>query len=63
LLGTVPGDSRIQSVNKDVSPLLVITEEIAAAAAMVTEAEMKGKSRNVTRRTAAAGSSTFWMQE
>ncbi|GFP60365.1 glucan 1,3-beta-glucosidase [Trichoderma asperellum] len=61
--GTAPGDSRIQSINKDVPPLLVITEEIAAAAALVAEAEMKGKLRNVTRRAAAAGSGTFWMQD
>lgn len=61
--GTAPGDSRIQSINKDVPPLLVITDEIAAAAALVAEAEMKGKLRNVTRRAAAAGSGTFWMQE
>ena len=44
-------------------PLLVITEEIAATAALVAEADLKHKSGNRTKRAAAAGKGTFWMQE
>lgn len=65
--GTAPGSSSLASINKDVPPLLVITDEIAAAAALVAEAEMAGSWNgsellNVTRRATAASAGTYWMQ-
>lgn len=65
--GTVPGNSSLASTNKDVPPLLVITDEIAAAAALVAEAEMGGSWNrsgpgNVTRRATAASTGTYWME-
>lgn len=59
--GAVPGNGSLASINKDVPPLLVISDEIAAAAALVAEAEMGG-SLNVTRRAAAASTGTYWME-
>ncbi|KAM3501681.1 hypothetical protein MY11210_009307 [Beauveria gryllotalpidicola] len=43
-------------------PLLLITDEIAAAAALVAEADLNTNRGNWTRRAAAAGRGTFWMQ-
>lgn len=65
--GTAPGDSSLASINKDVPPLLVITDEIAAAAALVAEADMGGSwnasgSWNVTKRATAASAGTYWME-
>jgi hypothetical protein len=67
--GTAPGSSSLTSINQDVPPLLVITDEIAAAAALVAEAEMVGSwngseasTLNITRRAAAGGKGTYWMQ-
>jgi hypothetical protein len=61
----VPGgdgdDHGSPSINQDVSPLLVITDQIAAAAALVAEADAIAGSRNVTKR-AAATAGTYWMQ-
>jgi hypothetical protein len=42
--------------------LLEITPEIAAAAALVAEAEVGGRLTNLTARAAAASSGTYWMQ-
>jgi len=50
----------IQLSDSGTAPLLVITTEIADAAALVAEAEVGGHATNITRRAAAAG--TFWMQ-
>ncbi|EJP61727.1 Pectin lyase fold/virulence factor [Beauveria bassiana ARSEF 2860] len=44
-------------------PLLPITDEIAAAAALVAEADLNTNRGNWTRRAAAAGKGTFWMQK
>ena len=62
----VPGaggddDDGSASINQDVPPLLVITDQIAAAAALVAEADAIAGSRNVTKR-AAATAGTYWMQ-
>jgi hypothetical protein len=57
--GSVPGDSRLASINQDVPPLLVITDDIAAAAALVAEADAMGGSRNVTKRAATASAGTY----
>ncbi|KAJ3499549.1 hypothetical protein NLG97_g251 [Lecanicillium saksenae] len=49
------------SDNTAASPsLLVITDEIAAAAALVAEADIKP---NVTKRATTTGKGTFWMQD
>jgi len=52
----------IQLTDSAPAPLLVITPEIAAAAALVAEAEVGGNSTNMTKRAAAASTGTFWMQ-
>jgi hypothetical protein len=57
----------IQLTDSATAPLLVITPEIAAAAALVAEAEVGGNSTNLnstnlTKRAAAASTGTFWMQ-
>jgi hypothetical protein len=62
----VPGaggddDDGSASINQNVPPLLVITDQIAAAAALVAEADAIAGSRNVTKR-AAATAGTYWMQ-
>ncbi len=44
-------------------PLLPITDEIAAAAALVAEADLNSNRGNWTRRAVAAGKGTFWMQK
>lgn len=69
--GTVVGGYRVPAmnkplsinadVNKDVPPLLTITDSIAAAAALVAEADAALETRNITSRAAQAGG-TFWMQ-
>lgn len=58
----------IQLTDSATAPLLVITPEIAAAAALVAEAEVAGNSTvgnstNLTKRAAAASTGTFWMQK
>lgn len=55
------GTSSMNDINKDVPPLLTITDKIAAAAALVAEADAVGGSRNVTKR-AAQADGTYWMQ-
>lgn len=65
--GITPGNSSLASINKDVPPLLVITDEIAAAAALVAEVEMGGswngsRPGNVTRRATVASTGTYWME-
>ena len=52
----------IQFTDSAIAPLLVITPEIAAAAALVAEAEVGGNSTNLTKRAAVASTGTFWMQ-
>lgn len=55
----------IQLTDTATAPLLVITPEIAAAAALVAEAEVGGNSTNstnVTKRAAVTSTGTFWMQ-
>lgn len=52
----------IQLTDSATAPLLVITPEIAAAAALVAEAEVGGNSTNLTRRATTASTGTFWMQ-
>ncbi|RFU75893.1 pectin lyase fold virulence factor [Trichoderma arundinaceum] len=65
--GTMLGDStsnrrsRRRRDSDEVPPLLEITDEIAAAAALVTEAEAEGLISNITRR-AASASGTYWME-
>lgn len=44
-------------------PLLEITDEIAAAAALVAEADSVGGWKNVTKRAAQASTGTYWMQK
>lgn len=56
----------INLTSQDLPSLLPITDKIAAAAALVAEAELVGKSGNLTRRApraAAASKGSFWMQE
>ena len=48
--------------NQNLSPLLEITEDIAAAAALVAEADMKGKSLSEAKRQTAPAEGTYWMQ-
>lgn len=61
--GKALGDSSSASVNQSIPPLLDITKDIAAAAALVAEAEMMGGLRNLTKkRAAAATAGTYWMQ-
>lgn len=61
--GSVPGDGvAAATTNQDVPPLLDITDDIAAAAALVAEADSMGGSQNVTKRAAAASTGTYWMQ-
>jgi hypothetical protein len=59
--GRVPGAAGSAATNQDVPPLLVISDQIAAAAALVAEADAVSGSRNVTKR-AAAAAGTYWMQ-
>ncbi|KAK3946877.1 hypothetical protein QBC32DRAFT_366149 [Pseudoneurospora amorphoporcata] len=62
--GHGPGEQRIASIKQDVEvpPLLDITDEIAAAAALVAEADSVGGWKNVTKRAATASTGTYWMQ-
>jgi hypothetical protein len=60
--GSASGKRDVASINQDVPPLLDITDEIAAAAALVAEADAVGGLKNVTKRAAAAGAGTYWMQ-
>jgi hypothetical protein len=60
--GSTTGDSRLVSINQDVPLLLVITDDIAAAAALVAEADAMSGSRNVTKRATAASAGTYWME-
>jgi hypothetical protein len=60
-VGRVPGAAGSAATNQDVPPLLVISDQIAAAAALVAEADAVSGSRNVTKR-AAAAAGTYWMQ-
>jgi hypothetical protein len=60
--GRVPGAAGSAATNQeDVPPLLVISDQIAAAAALVAEADAVSGSRNVTKR-AEAAAGTYWMQ-
>lgn len=60
--GTVAGGKVSTSdSNKVKLPLLVITDEIAAAAALVAEADAVSNFQNITKR-AAAATGTYWMQ-
>lgn len=43
-------------------PLLVITDKITAAAALVAEADLKPNA-NITRQASKAGKGTFWIQD
>jgi hypothetical protein len=52
----------IQLSDSGTAPLLAITPEIAAAAALVAESEVSGNATNMTRRAAAVSTGTFWMQ-
>jgi hypothetical protein len=59
--GRVPGAAGSAATNQDVPPLLVISDQIAAAAP-VAEADAVPGSRNVTKRAATAAAGTYWMQ-
>ncbi|KAE9372961.1 glycoside hydrolase family 55 protein [Stipitochalara longipes BDJ] len=50
------------SINEGFPPLLTITDEIAAAAALVAEADAVSASWNVTKKRAAAAGGSYWMQ-
>ena len=62
--GGVAGKQNMASrgIDQDVPPLLDITDEIAAAAALVAEADSQGGWKNVTKRAATASAGTYWMQ-
>ncbi|WPJ57197.1 hypothetical protein SMAC4_12999 [Sordaria macrospora] len=62
--GGVAGKQNMASrgIDQDVPPLLDITDEIAAAAALVAEADSMGGWKNVTKRAATASAGTYWMQ-
>jgi hypothetical protein len=47
--GRVPGAAGSAAINQDVPPLLVISDQIAAVAKLVTEADAVSDSRNVSR--------------
>ncbi|EGO56022.1 hypothetical protein NEUTE1DRAFT_117997 [Neurospora tetrasperma FGSC 2508] len=62
--GGVVGKQNIayRGIDQDVPPLLDITDEIAAAAALVAEADSLGGWKNVTKRAATTSAGTYWMQ-
>ncbi|TPX15620.1 uncharacterized protein E0L32_004318 [Thyridium curvatum] len=65
--GTIVGGGSVPDsaapTDQGIPPLLVITDEIAAAAALVAEADAMNGWRNVTRRAPAASKGTYWMQD
>ena len=52
-------NNRIATVKENVPPLLVISDEIAAAAALVAEADSIHESKNITKR---AVKGSYWME-
>lgn len=62
--GMVRRNVSVESNNagRTASPLLDITAEVAAAAALVAEADMQIRSHNATRRATVAAAGTYWMQ-